>query len=177
MANIKTKKNGSSDRFPGGAVSRYPQAVSAGMTISLRCLFQIVTGCAVFFAILRVSPVVAIVATLVITPAIIRTGLAADKYQTEDLPFGWICRVTVFVQSLGVVVMTVLFSGSVFLLVSLMFGVLGMLFGSAVSRGDFSFDVAIVGTAGGMIWGMAAAILAVGYSAYSSWIPEVPDRR
>jgi hypothetical protein len=51
-----------------------------------------------------------------------------------------------------------------------------MLFGSAVSNGDLSFDVAVVGTAGGMIWGMAGALLAIGYSAYSTWMPDVPKR-
>lgn len=143
-------------------------------TISLRCLFQIVTGCGVFLAILRISPMIAVVGTILIAPAIIRTGMASERYQAEELAFGWKRRILVFAESLGIVIMTGLFAGSVFLVVSFLFGLLGMLFGSAVSDGELSFDVAVVGTAGGMIWGMAGALLAIGYSAYSTWVPSVP---
>ena len=157
--------------------TRRVAALTGKATISLRCLLQIVTGCGIFFAVLRFSPMLAIVGTIVIAPAIIRTGLASERYRLENQPFGVNRRLIVFVESLGVVLLTGLFAGSVFLIVSCLFGLLGMLFGSAVSDGDLSFDVAVVGTAGGMIWGMAGALLAVGYSAYSIWVPNVPKQR
>ena len=157
---------------PAGHVT----ALGGSSTISLRCLFQIVTGCGIFLAVLRFSPMIAGLGTIMIAPAIIRTGMASERYQSEKLSFGLKRRILVFAESLGVVIMTGLFAGSVFLLVSFLFGLLGMLFGSAVSNGDLSFDVAVVGTAGGMIWGMAGALLAIGYSAYSTWIPRVPKR-
>ena len=164
----------------GTIESRSPRPVAAlagNATISLRCLLQIVTGCGIFFAVLRFSPMAAIVGTIIIAPAIIRTGLASERYRNENQPFGLNRRLVVFAESLGVVLLTGLFAGSVFLIVSCLFGLLGMLFGSAVSDGDLSFDVAIVGTAGGMIWGMAGALLAIGYSAYSTWVPSVPKQR
>ena len=171
------KEIGTAEAVPANSqLGNYPASLAGGATISLRCLFQIVTGCAVFFAILRFSPIIAIVGTVFIAPAIIRTGLAAERYQLEGLPFGLKRRFIVFLESLSVVLLTAIFAGSVFLVISCLFGILGMLFGSAVSNGDLSFDVAVVGTAGGMIWGMAGARLAIGYSAYSTWMPDVPKR-
>lgn len=167
---------GAAEAVPVETKVSYRPSFSGGTSISLRCLFQIVTGCGVFFAVLRVSPMIAIFGTIIIAPAIIRTGLAAEGYQLESLPFGIKRRITVFMESLGVVLLTAVFAGSVFLVISFLFGILGMLFGSAVSNGDLSYDVAVVGTAGGMIWGMAGALLAIGYSAYTTWLPEVPKR-
>jgi len=177
MTDSNLKDMGAAEAVPvESKMSNYRPSFAGGATISLRCLFQIVTGCSVFFAILRFSPMTAIVGTVIIAPAIIRTGLAAERYQLERLPFSLKRRVIVFLESLSVVLLTALFAGSVFLVISFLFGILGMLFGSAVSNGDLSFDVAVVGTAGGMIWGMAGGLLAIGYSAYSTWMPNVPKR-
>ena len=146
---------------------------SRNNTITLRCLFQIVTGCCIFFAVLRFSPLVAVIGTIMIAPAIIRTGLAAELYRQAKTNFNWRRRIYVFFESLGVVLLTLVFAVSVFAIISCLFGIMCMMFGMAVSQGDISFDAAIVGTAGGMIWGMAGAILAVGYSAYRTWMPAI----
>ena len=151
-----------------------PLVYNRGSRISLLCLLQIVTGCCVFFAVLRLSPLVAILGTVVVAPAIIRTGLAADAYRMGGMPFGLRRRLAIFLESMSLVVLTAIFAVSIFLTISFAFGVLGMVFGMVISDGDLSSDVAIVGTAGGMIWGLAGALLAVGYFAYRMGKPAVP---
>ena len=153
-----------------------PLAHNHGYRISLLCLLQIVTGCCVFFAILRLSPLVAILGTIIVAPAIIRTGLAAEAYRLGGTPFGISRRIAVFLESMSLVVLTGLFAASIFLTISFAFGIFGMVFGMAIFDGDLSSDVAIVGTAGGMIWGLAGALLAIGYFAYRMGKPTLPKR-
>jgi hypothetical protein len=59
-----------------------------------------------------------------------------------------------------------------FILVSLFFGLIGLLFGWAMGIEGLEFDSAVVGTAGGLVWGMGGALLTVTYIAWKYWFPE-----
>jgi hypothetical protein len=134
-------------------------------TISLACLFQIVTACSIFFACLSISPALAIIGTLVAAPALIRTGWASDLHYRSGLAFGWKARLLCFAETLFIEFITLMFSIAVFSVVSLMFGALAVCFSLLYGSTDAMSDIAVVGTAGGMIWGFAGAMLAVGYTA------------
>jgi hypothetical protein len=54
-------------------------------------------------------------------------------------------------------------------IVSFAFGVLGMLFGFAVAQTDFLYEAGIIGTVGGMIWGMAAGFLTIVFLLVRLW--------
>ena len=141
--------------------------------ISLVCMFQIVTACCIFFACLRFSPLMAIIGTLVATPAIIRTGLASDLYRKNSRPFNWQRRIRVFVESVGIVVLSLVFVSTVFALVSMLFGliclVIALFLGTAP---DLLTEIAFIGTFGGSVWGATGAILAVGLCAHT-WKPTL----
>ena len=130
-------------------------------SISLMCLFQVLTACCIFFACLRISPLLALVGTIVVAPAVIRTGIAADMYLRAGELFSWRQRVYCFVESAGIVVLTLLLAIVVSAAISLTFGFftvgLSMLYGVK----DSLMDIAVIGTAGGMLWGMGGAMLAI----------------
>ena len=142
-----------------------------GGAFSLLMLFQIMTACGLFCACLRYSPVAAIVATILIAPAVIRTGLLSELYRRRERPFGYLVRLQCFIGSLGIVLLTAFFFVLIFLLVSMLFGLAGMVFSAAVGASELNSDAAIVGTASGMIWGFAAALLATGYVILRTWVP------
>jgi hypothetical protein len=141
--------------------------------ISLVCMFQIVTACCIFFACLRISPLLAIVGTIIATPAIIRTTLASDLHRKSGIRFSLKRRVRVFVESIGVVLLTLMFSSTVFALVSLGFGlicvVISVFLGTA---SDLLSEIAFIGTVGGTVWGATGAILAMGLCA-QTWRPTL----
>ena len=141
-------------------------------SLSLLCLFQVLTACCVFFACLRISPSLTLFGTILISPAIIRTAWASDLYRRRRKKFCWKTRLSFFLGSLGVVVTTISLGGLVFSLICLVFALLGLLFGLMVST-DLILEAAVVGTAGGMIWGMAGALLAVAFTATRIWTPQV----
>jgi len=137
---------------------------------SLVCLFQIVTACCIFFACLRISPLLAIIGTLVSAPAIIRTGLVSELYRKNRLPFCWQTRLYCFAESVSVVLLTYATCATVFAAVSLVFGAGWVCVAWALGSSDRLFDIAFVGTAGGTIWGLLGAMLAFGFCA-SKWKP------
>lgn len=141
-------------------------------SFSLMMLFQITTASALFFACLRYSPLAAIVLTILFAPAVIRTGQISDIHKQNIMEFGLAKRIRCFFGSIAVVILTVAFAVLVFVLVSLTFGLLGMVFSTAVGSADLSIDAAIVGTAGGMIWGFAGAMLATGFAVIRMWLPK-----
>lgn len=143
-------------------------------TITLVCLFQIVTGCCIFFACLRVSVVLAVLGTIIATPAIIRTGMASEIHQTQGLRFGWNRRLWCFAESIGVVLLTATVSSVIFVLISLIFGLLSVLVVIVVGPRDLINDVALIGTLGGMAWGAAGAIVAIGLCA-RIWRPKLRE--
>ena len=78
--------------------------------------------------------------------------------------------------SVGVVLLTGVFSVLVFSVISMCFGLLGMIFSTAIGSSDLMVDAGIVGTAGGMIWGFAGAMLSTSYIILKTWIPtELSD--
>ena len=140
---------------------------------TLVCMFQIVTACCIFFACLRISPLLAIVGTLIATPAIIRTTLASDLYRKSGKCFSLKRRGYVFFQSLGVVLLSFTFSATVFALVSMGFGLICV--GVSILLGassDLLAEIAFVGTFGGTVWGATGAILAMGLCSHT-WKPTL----
>jgi len=158
-----------------GSSRQYPYRPSRS-SLTLAGLFQILTGCGIFFAVMRVSPLAAIVGTLLVVPAVIRTAIAADLHRQHGFEFDWRLRMWTFGHSLGMVLLTGGFGAAVFLIVCCIFGLLGLAFGFMMSYGDLSLDAAVVGAAGGMIWGMAGGMLAVFYSVIRTWMPTISDR-
>ncbi len=133
--------------------------------ISLAWMFQILTACCVFFACLQISPLLAIVGTVVGAPAIIRTSIASDLHRQAGKRFGWSTRIVCFLESLGIELVTFIFAFAVFSLISLLFGAIAVGFSLLYGATDALSDIAVVGTAGGMIWGFAGSLLAFGVSA------------
>ena len=125
-------------------------------------LFQILTGCGLFFACMRISPLAAILLTIVSTPAIIRTGLISQRFRDKKIAFGLRDRFQAFGASLGVTLVTMLTSFMVFLIVSVAFGFLCMgIMMMTLSAHDLLADIGFIGTLGGTIWGAAAAMLSL----------------
>ena len=142
-----------------------PSTRVGAATISLACMFQILTACCIFFALLKVSPILAIVTTAVATPAIIRTGRASDLHRQTGKAFSWSTRIYCFIESVGIEFVTLILALLAFAIVSLFFGAVAVMFALMYQGNESLSDVAVVGTAGGMIWGFAGAILAVGMTA------------
>lgn len=141
-------------------------------TFSLKFVFQMTTACGLFFAVFNYSPGLAIFSTLIIAPAIIRTVMIGDRRKRQGFSFNWDRQCRTMVGSIGVVMLTIGMAVGAFLAISLAFGVLGMLISMLVGSVSLSGDAAVVGTAGGMIWGFGGAVLAVGYSLLKLWYPK-----
>ena len=171
---MKTEVAQVHDNSEPGFSPSAPASVGGGgrNSISLACLFQIVTACGVFFACLQVSAVLAIVGTVVIAPAVIRTGLLCELQRRNQDPLDMMIRINFFVSSLWTVIVTAVFSFSVFVLVSLLFGVAAALVSIMAGASNMSLDAAIVATAGGMVWGIAGGILATVIFVMRTWIPK-----
>lgn len=142
-------------------------------SISLAYLFHILTGCGLFFACYRLSPLLALTLTIVLSPTLIRTHLAAEIHRQNRLIFDWSLRLKYFVSSLGVVLLTYLLAGLAFCSVSMLFGLFAVILGGLMGLGDLQVDSAVLGTAGGMVWGMGAAFLAICFAAVKVWKPIV----
>ena len=80
-------------------------------------------------------------------------------------------------SSIGVVLLTVGLAVGAFLVVSLAFGVFGMLMSMMLGSASLSSDAAVIGTVGGMIWGVGGAVLATAYSICKLWFPEEDTHR
>jgi hypothetical protein len=142
-------------------------------SISLAYMFHIITGCGLFFACYRLSPELALSLTILLSPTIIRTHFAAEIHRQNQLEFGWKLRLKYFATSFAVVIFTLVFAGLAFVAVSLLFGIFAMILGGLMGLGDLQVDSAVLGTAGGMVWGIAAAALAVCFVACRIWKPIV----
>ena len=143
-------------------------------SISLVCMFQVLTGCCIFFACLRVSPLLAIIGTIIVAPAIIRTGLASELHRQNGIPFDWRTRIQNFLSSIGIVLISLGFSAVVFAVVSVVFSFIWVCLALSMGARDMITDIAFVGTAGGMIWGLLGAMLAMGLCA-SKWKPKLKE--
>ncbi|MDG1872669.1 MAG: hypothetical protein P8J27_02065 [Mariniblastus sp.] len=141
-------------------------------SVSLLCLFQVITACCIFFACLRISPLFAFIGTVIVAPAIIRTGIASELHRQNGMTFDWGTRVRSFLDSIMLVVVTLAFSAIVFTVVSVVFGCLWVCIAVAMGAKDMLVDIAFVGTVGGMIWGLLGAVLSFGVCA-GSWKPKL----
>ena len=142
-------------------------------SFSLLCVFQIVTACCIFFACLKISPLLAIVGTLISTPAIIRTGIASEIHRRKGICFRWGSRLKYFGTSVLVVLLTSFVSFAVFTLISMAFGLFCVGVALLVGQTDLLSDIAFIGMGGGMIWGVAGGIVSVCYCARKTWMPQV----
>ena len=154
-------------------MSRVDQNPSNSATFSLRVLFFAVTAIAFFLGLYQVNGLAALGATLIIAPALVRTTISAELHRRAGQPFSWTTRSQCFLTSVGFVLITFLAGAVAFVLVSILFGLFGLFLGFAAGVGEMAYDTAIVGTAGGMIWGMAGALLAVTFTVWKYWLPKV----
>lgn len=143
-------------------------------SISLICMFQVVTACCVFFACMTFSPLLAIVSTIVVAPAIIRTGFDSELHRKNGLTFDWLTRIRSFAVSIGVVILSLLIAAAVFALISVAFGILWVCLAVLVGAKDLLPDVAFIGTAGGMIWGLFGGLFSLGICAVK-WRPRFDE--
>lgn len=139
---------------------------------SLQAMFVILSASCVFFAVLKVSPLAAFIVSIFVAPALIRTAWSSDLHRRNKEEFEWYSRLGCFVESCGVVLLTYLIGFAAFAVVCLLFGFLGMLFGLMVSA-DLWFDAAVLGVTGGIVWGMAGAMMAIIVTATRIWPPKL----
>jgi hypothetical protein len=156
---VSVSKNQSKDL----SGSKLDHSKIGSSAFSLVCMFQVVTACCIFFAILKTSAMLAIVGTLIATPAIIRTSIASDLHQKAGYRFSWMKRIICFLESTGLTVVTFAIAAIIFALISLLFGLLCLGCSFVLGADEMSGDIAFVGTIGGMVWGAAGAILAFAF--------------
>jgi len=128
-------------------------------SFTLTTLFQIITGCSIFFAVVQTSPLFAILGTLILTPAIVRTAIASDLYLQKGIRFNISLRVRYFFESTGLTVVTLIFSAAAFAVTTLMFGVICGITAFVIGQKSIAIDIAFIGTACGMIWGTTAGLI------------------
>jgi ABC-type glycerol-3-phosphate transport system permease component len=144
----------------------------------LRFLFGIVIGCGAFFSLFMSWPTLALVIVAIVAPAIIRTGSIEHRFRHENLELDWRKRTLIFVQSLGVLFNTTVIAVAAFLITCLLFSVAGYGFGHLLPSSFTSpRDAAFVGAASGVVWGISAAIVAVGWYWFLAWYPEKEIQR
>ena len=145
-------------------------------TITLVHVFQIVTGCCLFFACMRVSPLLAIVLTIIITPAIIRTGMMTNQLRNANLRVEYRDRFRFFMGSIVISLMTIGTGLLVFLIVSACFGLICVAIAFATMRTtDLLADVGFIGTLGGTIWGSAAGLLSLSWTQMLWRLPSIEN--
>jgi SNF family Na+-dependent transporter len=114
----------------------------------------------------------AIIGTVITTPAIIRTAMAAELHHRHGVKFKWMNRVRCFLESTGLTVVTYALSATVFALTSLGFGLICVGASFVMGTSEMASEIAFVGTASGMVWGVAGGILAFGLC-IRKWQPVV----
>lgn len=131
-------------------------------SFTLTTLFQIVTGCSVFFAVLQASPLIAILGTIILTPAFVRTAIASEVYLQKGVQFTWLRRSRYFLESTGLTVVSLFFSAAAFALISIFFGIFSAAVASVMGLSELARDIAFIGTVCGMIWGGTAGFIVFG---------------
>jgi hypothetical protein len=149
-----------------------PESIGGSGSFSLFSLLVLLTSIALFLMVNEWNSLAAFLGTLLVAPALVRTTILADRRLRSGHPWSVMGKVRSFAWSLLVVVATALVALVAFMLVSLLFGGLGLLFGWAIGIEGLEVDTAVVGTAGGMIWGMGAALLVATYLVWRYWFPE-----
>lgn len=111
--------------------------------------------------------------TVIVAPALIRTAYISEVFQRSGSPLNWQQRLGKFAKAIGAVITTLLAGVLAFTIISAAFGLLGMLFGFAVASTDYLFEAGVIGTVGGMIWGMAGSFLTVVFLLFRFWSQPV----
>lgn len=150
---------------------RNRQSTSGG-GFSLFALLVLLTFIGMFLGIYEWNRFAALASTLLVAPALIRTTVLADRQRRMGQPWSVLQQFRSLAGSLLIVSVTGLAGLLAFILVSLFFGLIGLLFGWAMGIEGLEFDSAVVGTAGGLVWGMGGALLTVTYIAWKYWFPE-----
>ena len=164
------------DRAPAFTADE-PRAVAVEKSggagsFSLFSLLVLISGVALFLAVYEWNRLAALAATLLTAPALIRTAVLADRALRRSQPWSVMQRFQSFAGSLVIVLLTTCVGFLAFIAVSLLFGLIGLCLGWAMGIEGLEVDSAVVGTAGGMIWGMGAALLVGTYLAWRYWFPE-----
>lgn len=146
--------------------------VGGSGSFSLFALLVLLTSVALFLVVNEWSSLAAFIGTLLVAPALVRTTILTDRQLRSGRPWSVLEKSRAFAWSLLIVLATALVALVAFILVSLLFGGLGLLFGWAIGIQGLEVDTAVVGTAGGMIWGMGAALLTATYLVWKYWFPE-----
>lgn len=149
-----------------------PENVGGSGSFSLFALLVLLTSIALFLVVNEWSSLAAFIGTLLVAPALVRTTILADRRLHSGRSWSVLEKSRSFAWSLLIVLATALVALIAFMLVSLLFGGLGLLFGWAIGIEGLEVDTAVVGTAGGMIWGMGAALLTATYLVWKYWFPE-----
>lgn len=164
------------DRAPAFTADepRAPVAEKSGGagSFSLFSLLVLLSGVGLFLGIYEWNRLAALAATLVTAPAMVRTAVLSDRVLRLGQPWSVLERCRSFAGSLVIVLLTGCAGLLAFIAVSLLFGLIGLLLGWAMGIEGLEVDSAVVGTAGGMIWGMGGALLVVTYVAWRYWFPE-----
>ncbi|MEM7456021.1 MAG: hypothetical protein AAF456_16860 [Planctomycetota bacterium] len=146
---------------------------SAGSSFSLAFLFQIMTACSAFIAVAQWSLPVALGATFLLTPAFVRTGIVADMYRRKGKRFTWPKRLEIFLASVGVVLLALLAGAVSCLLISVLFGAIAAATSWFAGASDLYFEAGILGTAGGIIWGLAGGLIVGMVAMMHFWAPQM----
>lgn len=148
-------------------------ANNGSFAFSLGGLFMTITACCCFFAVMRLSPLLAIVMTLWLAPSFLRTSIAAEMYEKSQTTFGWQTRIRQFLLALLIVAANYVGVIGTFVAVSLLIGFFCSLIVMVDGSYDLIFDIGIMGSVIGMVWGFAASIVAASYLAKMTWMPRV----
>ena len=139
---------------------------------SLGFLLGLVTGVSAFFGLFAVSPIAAIVAVALLTPAMIRTGSVEHAWAFEQHHLNWSGRAMLFLHSVVFMLNSAGLATLAFcitcLISSAMGFAFGLVFGSPMSKAS---ELALLGAAGGVVWGIAAGLVAIGWYWNRYWFP------
>ncbi len=154
------ERNSNHEQGQNVTMSSSVEQTKSTSTFSLRLLFQVVTVSAVFLGLFRLMPELAVGVGLVLSPAIVRTAWIAEQKRRQGIEFTLRLRLHALLTSLMIVVVALIAGLLAFAGVSMLFGLMALLFGTTTGFHDLGFDTAVIGTIGGMVWGMAASMIA-----------------
>ncbi|MEM9943497.1 MAG: hypothetical protein AAF939_18180 [Planctomycetota bacterium] len=94
-------------------------------------------------------------------------------YEKSQTTFGWQTRIRQFLLALLIVAANYVGVIGTFVAVSLLIGFFCSLIVMVDGSYDLIFDIGIMGSVIGMVWGFAASIVAASYLAKMTWMPRV----
>jgi len=139
-------------------------------------MFGILVGASVFLGVFAIAPLVAVTMVAILTPSIIRVGSIEQSVEYRN-DYTWQQRVVMLVSSVCFMFTSVGIGGIVFVATCICCAMLGFLFGEVFgSPTSSSFDMAVLGAIGGIVWGMAAGLVCVGWFWQKYWFPIQPAK-